>query len=75
VGNGGDWRHQILRELHDSSLGEHSGIAATYQRVKKHFYWPLLKEAVYQFVQQCHNCQLNKGEHITLLGLLQPLSI
>jgi RNase H-like domain found in reverse transcriptase/Integrase zinc binding domain len=51
VGNHGDWRHKILHEFHDSALGGHSGITVTYQRVKRNFYWPLLRECVHQFVQ------------------------
>jgi Integrase zinc binding domain len=75
VGTNGNWREQILKELHDSSIGGHSGITTTYQRIKKHFYWPHLKEFVHTFVQHCSNCQLNKGEHTVPAGLLQPLPI
>lgn len=75
MGTQGDWRQQILRELHDSALGGHSGVTATYQRAKRNFYWPSMKENVHQFVQHCPNCQLNKAEHTASPGLLQPLPI
>ena len=73
VGNQSSWRQQILGELHDSALGGHSGVTATYQRVKRNFYWPQMKESVHQFVQHCTNCQLNKTEHVSSPGLLHPL--
>jgi Integrase zinc binding domain len=75
VGNTGDWRLKIISELHASQLGGHSGITATYQIIKRNFYWPLLKEDVHKFIQNCPNCQINKGEHTASPGLLQPLPI
>lgn len=64
-----------MQDIHGSSLGGHAGITATYQRLKRHFFWPQMKEAVHKFVQECANCQLNKGEHVAAPGLLQPLPI
>ncbi|KAJ3704876.1 hypothetical protein LUZ61_008581 [Rhynchospora tenuis] len=75
VGNYGEWRTKVLQSLHDSSVGGHSGINATYHKVKKFFYWPNLKQAIHDYVTACHTCQLNKGEHIPYPGLLQPLPI
>lgn len=37
---------KLIAALHDSAIGGHSGIAATYQRVRKLFAWPGLKRAV-----------------------------
>ncbi|KAJ3684341.1 hypothetical protein LUZ61_013505 [Rhynchospora tenuis] len=75
VGNHGNWRHQILQSLHDSSIGGHSGINATYQKLKRYFYWPQLKQSVHDHITACHICQINKGEHVPYPGLLQPLPI
>ncbi|XP_078167208.1 uncharacterized protein LOC144561976 [Carex rostrata] len=55
VGDQKDWRDAVLREVHASSLGGHSGITATCHRAKKHFYWPKMED-VHQFVQRCENC-------------------
>jgi hypothetical protein len=38
VGSNGDWSKSILKEMHDSALGGHSGITATYQRIKRSIY-------------------------------------
>jgi Integrase zinc binding domain len=43
VGNTGGWRYNIIIELHISHLDGHYGITATYHRIKRNFYWPLLK--------------------------------
>lgn len=49
-------RH-ILQALHSSALGGHSGVNATYQRVKSLFAWPWLKTSVTNYVQACQTCQ------------------
>lgn len=67
-------RH-ILQALHSSALGDHSGVNATYQRVKSLFAWPQLKSSVTGFVQACQVCQQAKAEHSRLPGLLQPLPV
>jgi hypothetical protein len=61
VGNNKLAQHHILVALHDSGLGGHSGMAATYQRVKQLFAWPSLKQSVQDFVQQCQICQQAKS--------------
>lgn len=75
VGGTGDWIKLVIRELHDSNLGGHSGITATYQRVKRSFYWPNLKQDIHKFILSCEVCQMNKPEHVHTPGLLQPLPI
>ena len=39
VGSDAVLKHQIIDSLHNSPIGGHSGIVATYQRVKKLFDW------------------------------------
>lgn len=75
VGNNLLAQNHILQALHASGLGGHSGIYATYHRIKSLFAWPKLKEAVTAFVQQCQVCQQAKVEHVKLPGLLQPLPV
>jgi hypothetical protein len=64
---------KLISSLHDSAVGGHSGIQATYQRIKQLYYWPGLKMAVENFVKQCQICQQAKSLHTKLAGLLQPL--
>jgi hypothetical protein len=48
-------RTKIIVALHGSIVGGHSGCLATYQRVKRLFWWKGLKSDVKLFVQQCAN--------------------
>jgi hypothetical protein len=64
---------KLIATLHDSALGGHSGIQATYQRAKKLYYWPGMKLAVELFVRQCEVCQQAKHSNTRPAGLLQPL--
>ncbi|KAJ3691747.1 hypothetical protein LUZ61_020911 [Rhynchospora tenuis] len=75
VGKAGEWRTQLLHELHNSSLGGHSGVLVTYKRVKSLFYWPLMKQFIINHIRSCEVCQITKPEHVPSPGLLQPLPI
>jgi len=68
--------HQaILLALHNSGLGGHSGITATYHKVKALFAWPGMKEDIKKYINDCQVCSQAKTEHCKLPGLLQPLNI
>ena len=75
IGNNLLAQNHILQALHSSAIGGHSGIHATYHRIKSLFAWPHLKETVTAFVQSCDICQKAKSEHVKLPGLLQPLPV
>ncbi|XP_014754072.1 uncharacterized protein LOC106866060 [Brachypodium distachyon] len=53
LGSNKDAHRAILLAFHSSAIGGHSGVLATYQRVKDLFIWPGLKQDVASFVQQC----------------------
>jgi Integrase zinc binding domain len=61
--------------MHDSSVRGHAEILGTYQRTKKMFYWPKMKEDVITHVKACNTCQLNKHEHHLPSGLLDSIPI
>lgn len=67
--------YHILQSLHESPLGEHSGIQNTYLRVRQLFHWPKLKANVRGFVLACDTCNRCKHENVAYTGLLQPLPI
>jgi hypothetical protein len=64
---------KIISSLHDSVVGGHSGVQATYQRIKQLYYWSGLKLAVENYVKQSLVCQFAKHSHQKAAGLLQPL--
>ena len=69
------YRGHFIYALHNSAAGGHSGVHATYQRMKKLFYLPGMKSDVSKFVLLCNVCKLNKSEHTLPAGLLQPLPV
>lgn len=75
LGNHQQAKQAILLALHASGVGGHSGITATYQKVKALFAWPNLKRDVKDYVNGCTVCQQAKLEHTRTPGLLQPLPI
>jgi transposase InsO family protein/ribosomal protein L21E len=75
VGNNTPLRNQLMQALHSSAVGGHSGMRASYHRIKKLFYWPGLKRDVEQWVAQCVVCQRSKHEHCHYPGLLDPLPV
>ncbi|CAN1179522.1 Transposon Tf2-9 polyprotein [Linum perenne] len=75
VGGSGEMRKQLMNLFHSSPTGGHSGGQATYQRMKKFFYWPGMKRDITQWVAACQTCQQCKAETTPYPGLLQPLPI
>lgn len=56
-------RTKLISNFHATAIGGHSGILATYHRVKKLFYWLGLKQGVEDFVKHCSIYQQAKHEH------------
>jgi hypothetical protein len=75
VGQNSALRTKLVAAVHDSSAGRHSGMHATYHRLKKLFVWKGMKTDVDDFVKQCQICQQAKGERVHPTGLLHPLPI
>lgn len=66
---------KLIAAFHSSAVGGHSGIHATYQRVKRLFYWTCQKSDVELFVKQYQVCQQAKHENCKYPGLLHLLPI
>lgn len=75
LGHHQEAKQAVLSSLHDSGIGGHSRIHATYKRIKSLFEWPGMKKDVTSFVQTCAVCQQAKAEHCKNPGLLQPLPV
>uniref|UniRef100_A0A453NRI9 Reverse transcriptase n=1 Tax=Aegilops tauschii subsp. strangulata TaxID=200361 RepID=A0A453NRI9_AEGTS len=75
VGNNAALRTKLIQALHSSPVGGHSGVRATYQRIKNIFHWPGLKQEVEKFTAACPICQRAKHEHCLQPGLLDPLPV
>lgn len=75
IGNNSALQTKLISAMHSSAVGGHSGVRATYQRVRKQYYWPGIKKQVEDWVRQCQLCQQAKHENTLPAGLLQPLPI
>jgi Integrase zinc binding domain len=75
MGSAKEWRCKVIGWMHDSSVGGHSDILGSYQRAKRIFYWPKMKEKIIRHVKACEVCQLNKHENKPPVGLLDPISL
>jgi hypothetical protein len=61
--------------MHSSGLRGHSGVSATYNKVKALFAWPRMKHDISEYISRCQVCQQAKPENSKLPSLLQPLPI
>jgi hypothetical protein len=66
---------KLIAALHASAIGGHSGIQATYHRLKGLFAWRGMKLVVEEFVRRCDVYQHAKHSNTHPAGLLQPLAI
>jgi hypothetical protein len=60
IGADKDLQNQLLGSFHASAIGGHSGMVATYQRIKRLFYWPGLKKDTQHYIIECAVCQRAK---------------
>lgn len=75
IGDNSALHTKLIAACHASAMGGHSGVQATYHRLKRLFVWKGLKLDVDNFVKQCQICQQAKHERTHPAGLLQPLPI
>jgi len=75
IGNNSALKTKLIASFHSTAIGGHSGTAATYQRLKNHFSWKGMKQAVESYIKQCDVCQHAKHSNTHPAGLLQPLPL
>lgn len=65
----------VLQQLHDVPTAGHLGVARTYDRVRRRFFWPGLYRSVQRYVRSCESCQRRKRPAVHPAGLLQPIDV
>lgn len=68
-------RLAVLQQLHDEPTAGHLGIARTYDRVRRRFFWPNMYRSVKRYVTSCDPCQRRKTPTVAPAGLLQPIDV
>ena len=66
-------RTSIIAEAHDPIVSGHFGMAKTYEKVKRSFYWPLMGRDIQEYVKTCPLCQQMKHVTSRAMGLYQPI--
>jgi hypothetical protein len=65
----------IIREIHDQSVAEHSNVRRTCKYLNKWYYWSQVKQSVEKYVKNCHICRRFKASRDKYSELLNSLSI
>ena len=60
---------RVLKEYHDKPTAGHLGVFKTYNRLRQHYYWPGMYQAVAKYVASCDTCMATK--HVTSAPLGQ----
>lgn len=68
VGNDDEVKTSILRWLHDSAVGGHSGRDVTTARIKSLFFWKHMTKEIAEYIKNCHVCLRNKSEQVAPLA-------
>lgn len=75
VGKSHEIRVKVMKVIHDSAFGGHSGIHGSYLRGKSLFYWRGMKKDFHHYVLSCDMCKQCKDESVSYPVLLQPLAV
>jgi RNase H-like domain found in reverse transcriptase/Reverse transcriptase (RNA-dependent DNA polymerase)/Integrase zinc binding domain/Chromo (CHRromatin Organisation MOdifier) domain/gag-polyprotein putative aspartyl protease len=70
-----DKRRQILRDVHDSPVGGHPGIARTLDLLQRTYEGPRLRQLVEDYVKGCAKCQESKVRTQVPRAPLQPFDV
>ncbi len=65
----------LIREIHDQSLIDHSEILRTVKIIKRNYYWSSMRKTIDRYIRNCYVCQRSKTSRNKSNDLLQSLSI
>jgi hypothetical protein len=65
----------IIREVHDQSVSEHSNVRRTCKYLYKWYYWSQAKQSVERYIRNCHICKRFKTIRDKYSDLLNSLLI
>jgi hypothetical protein len=59
VGNN-DLKRGVLRRFHNHIAAGHPGITKTLINIRRHYWWPGMKDFITQYIKGCATCQMTK---------------
>jgi transposase InsO family protein len=69
------FRHKVLLMCHDDKLAGHFGFRRTFERVRRQFHFPRMRDYVGKFVYSCIRCRQTKADNQKTAGFLKPLPV
>ena len=66
---------EIIQEHHSNVISGHFSWGRTLDLIRRHFWWPKMRDHVQTFVSECLSCQRSKASNQRPRGLLSPLEI
>ena len=66
-------RRELMTLFHDGPMAGHLGIAKTYKRIARYYYWDSLRKDVRKHIKYCAICQRTKARRHLPYGQLHPL--
>ena len=70
-----DFRTEVIRQHHDSSVAGHPGRARTYELLQRNYWWPGISDDVNRYVKNCVTCRRAKPAHDPYQGMLKSLPV
>ena len=71
VPDNADIKKDILLEAHTTLYALHPSTTKMYKDLKKHYWWPGMKNDIVEFVAKYLTCQQIKAKHQRLAGILE----
>lgn len=68
-------RKEILLQTHDGPLGGHFGFKKTFEKIKIHYWWPLMYTQIQDWCATCDSCLRRKRPFGQKKAPLQPIPI
>ena len=65
----------LIREVHDQSLMNHSDILRTVKIIKWNYYWLFMRKMIDRYIRNCYICQRSKTSRNKSNNLLQSVTI
>jgi len=61
-------RPMVITYFHDSPLAGHLGAQKSFFKTAANFWWPTMRDEIFQYVRQCGLCQMAKPAQSTRVG-------
>ena len=75
IPNSPELQAKLTEEAHDAPMAGHHGIAATFERLSRRYWWPHMRQFVSRYIKNYDTCCRPKAPRHRPYGLLRPLEV